>query len=130
MKAVRNVLAGLSLLTLASLAAHAATVEQAYLETCRKDPGVPVPISVVSPTVGAEHLGEKVEVEFVVDQAGKPTGVAVMAASDSTLAEAVVEAVSQWKFKPAEHNGVPVATKVRLPVKVVEPAEGSLFASN
>ena len=45
-----------------------------------------------------------------------------------SFAAAVVQAVKKWRFMPAESNGAPVARKVALPVKIVEPAfEGSLF---
>jgi hypothetical protein len=41
----------------------------------------------------------------------------------------VVEAVKQWRFLPAEANGVPVATKVALPVNIVDPvASGDRYA--
>ena len=130
MKAVRKVVVLMGLAALLPLAASAESLEQAYLDNCRKDPGVPVPISVVSPTVGPEHTGEKVEVEFIVDQSGKPESVAVKSAADEALASAVVDAVKKWKFKPAERNGIPVATKVVLPVKVVDPLAGSIFAAN
>ncbi len=121
MNAVSKLVALFSLGMFASVAASATTVEQAYLDTCRKDPGVPVPISVVAPTVGSEFSGSQLDVEFVVDQAGKPENLSVKSSADSTLAATVMDAVKQWKFKPAERNGAPVAMKVVLPVKVVGP---------
>jgi protein TonB len=119
MKAVKKLAVILSLGALVS-AAFATTDEQAYLESCRKAPGVPLPVSVVAPTLGHEYSGAVVELEFVVDSTGQPTQFSVKSASDNTLATAVVDAVRQWKFKPALKNGVPVATKVALPVKVVD----------
>ena len=104
--------------------ASASTPEAAYLETCRKQPGVPVPISVVSPAVGSEHNGGSVQLEFVVDETGKPVAFSVKSTSDAMLATTVVQAVKQWRFLPAQINGVAVATKVRLPVKIVDPAWG------
>ena len=106
------------------LAAIAATSEeQSYLETCRKEPGVPVPVAVVSPTVGAEFHGGFVELEFVVDANGKPAGFSIKSATDDVLAKVVVDAVKQWRFLPAEIDGKAVATKVALPVKIVDPEE-------
>ncbi len=106
-------------------AAYATTDEQAYLESCRKAPGVPVPVTVVTPTVGPEYNGATVELEFIVDAAGKPAGFSVKSTSDATLATAVLDAVKQWRFTPAQKDGHPVATKVALPVKIVDPARVS-----
>jgi hypothetical protein len=40
----------------------------------------------------------------------------------------VVQAVKKWRFQPAVANGAPVATKVVLPVKIVDPTlAGSRF---
>ena len=41
------------------------------------------------------------------------------------LAVAVVAAVKQWRFMPAESNGKPVATRVSLPVKIVDDSLGA-----
>ncbi len=95
--------------------------EQAYLESCRQGPGIPVPIAVVTPSVGAVYNGATVKLEFVVDATGKPAEFAVKDTPDEALALAVVEAVKQWRFKPAQADGKPVATKVALPVKIVDP---------
>ena len=62
----------LSLGMLASAAAEAMTPEQLYIASCRKDPGMPVPIEVVSPRVGAAYEGSTVTLEFIVDEHGKP----------------------------------------------------------
>jgi protein TonB len=130
MKAVSKYVVLLSLGVLGSVAASATTIEQTYLDTCRKEPGVPVPISVVTPTIDAGYTGTTVNVEFIVDQTGKPANLNVKSPVDATLATAVMDAVKQWKFKPAERNGTPVATKVVLPVKVVDPLTSSIFAAN
>jgi protein TonB len=130
MKAVSKLAVIISLGAFVS-AAFATPDEQAYLESCRKAPGVPVPVTVVSPTVGPEYNGATVEIEFVVDAAGKPASFSVKSASDDTLATAVVDAVKQWRFTPAQKDGRPVATKVALPVKIVDPAlVGSPLAMN
>jgi len=130
MKAVSKLAVLISLVSLTSVAALAKTDEQAYLESCRKAPGVPVPVSVVSPTVGPEYNGATVQLEFIVDAAGKPAEFSIKSASDETLATAVVQAVKQWRFTPAEKNGQPVATKVALPIKIVDEAAGSPLAMN
>jgi TonB family protein len=120
MKAVNKLVALCSLVALSSIVASAKTEEQAYLDSCRKEPGVPVPLAVVSPSVGPEYAGSTVQVEFVVDVTGKPAGLSVKSDTDITLAAAVTEAVRQWRFAPAMNNGVAVATKVSLPVRIVD----------
>ena len=120
----------LSLGALLPFAASAKTLEQSYLESCRKGSDVPVPIAVVSPKVDGYDIGQSVQVEFVVDTTGHATGINIKSASDRAFAEAVVDAVKQWKFTPALHNGAPVATKVILPVRVVEAATSSQFVLN
>jgi TonB family protein len=128
MKTVNKLAVLFSLVALAPFAL-AKTPEESYLESCRKDQGVPVPISVVSPTVGSGYAGQTVEVEFIVDKTGLPTDLSVKSASDTTLGDAVVDAVKQWRFTPAQRNGVPVATKVVLPVRIIDDTlTGSRYA--
>jgi outer membrane biosynthesis protein TonB len=66
-----------------------------------------------------------------VDTNGKPVAFSVKSAADDTLAASVVSAVKQWRFKPAVKDGVPVATKVALPVRIVDDsAAGASLALN
>lgn len=121
------------LATLLSLAAFvpfasAKTPEQAYLESCRKDPGVPVPVAVVTPSVGPGYAGNAVELEFVVNKMGKPTAISVKSTTDHELAVTVVDAVKQWRFVPAKRNGEPVETKVILPVRFVDEPAADRYA--
>src|SRR5256885_15649035 len=113
MKAVNKLAVLLSVGVLASFA-YADADAQAYIESCRKAPGVPVPVTVVTPSVGAEFDGAVVQLEFVVDTTGKPASFSVKSTTDDALNRAVVDAVKQWRFKPAEADGKPVATKVLL----------------
>lgn len=122
MKAVKKLVVLLNVGALLAVAASASTLEQTYLETCNKEPGVPVPVTVVSPSVGSEYNGASVLLEFVVDAAGKPAEFSIKSATDDVLATAVVKAVKQWRFLPAEVDGKRVATKVALPVKIVDAA--------
>lgn len=128
MNAVRKLVVLLSVGALSSLGALASTPEQSYLDNCRKEPGVPVPVNVVSPTVGSQFNGGSVQLEFVVDADGKPAEFSIKFASDDVLAKEVVKAVKQWRFLPAEIDGKPVATKVTLPVKIVDPVADSFAA--
>jgi periplasmic protein TonB len=128
MKAVRILVVLLSLGALPAIAAPASTLEQTYLSTCNKDPGVPVPVTVVSPTVGAEYNGAAVHLEFLVNVDGKPSEFSIKSTTDDVLARAVLAAVKQWRFQPAELDGKPVARKVALPVKIVDSAAPERFA--
>jgi protein TonB len=120
MKPVRKLALLISLGALASFAS-AKSEEQTYIDACTKAPGLPVPVAVVSPSVGPEYHGAVVQLEFTVDVNGKPAAMNVKSAPDNTLAATVMDAVKQWRFKPAEADGKPVATKVLLPVKIVDP---------
>ena len=120
MKAVNKLAVLFSLVELSSVAAWAKTDGQTYLDTCRKGPDVPIPLAVVSPSVGPEYAGITVQLEFVVDVTGKPAGFTVKSETDSTLAAAVTDAVKQWRFAPAMNNGVAVATKVSLPIRIID----------
>jgi protein TonB len=119
MKAVNKLAVLLSLGALASFA-YADADGQTYIETCRKEPGVPVPVAVVTPSVGPEYDGAIVQLEFVVEATGKPANFSVKSTTDNMLAAAVMDAVKQWRFKPAEADGKPVATKVLLPIRIVD----------
>jgi protein TonB len=107
---------------LAPFAASAKTPEQAYIESSLKGSGVPVPLVVVSPRVDAEYAGQTVRLEFLVDAAGKTSEISVKSSPDIALSDSLVDAVKQWEFVPAKVNGVPVATKVVLPVEIVDSA--------
>ena len=123
MKAVRKLAILFSLSALLPFASSAKSIEQAYLNACRKSSDVPVPVAVVSPHVSAEAIGTTLTLEFTVDTTGKPVGFSVTSNADRDLESTVVGAVKQWRFKPAQVNGVPVAMKVVLPVQIVDPAQ-------
>lgn len=120
MKAVSKLVVLLSLGAFAPSIASAMSAEQAYLESCLKHPSVPVPIAVVTPTIAPGFGGTTVQLEFVVDATGKPVDLAVKSSPDDRVAAVVMEAVKQWRFQPAEINGVPVEKRVLLPVKIVD----------
>ena len=93
----------LSLGALLPFAASAKTLEQSYIESCKKGTDIPVPVSVVSPHVDGYDIGQTVQVEFVVDTTGNTTGVSIKSASDRAFI---------------------------LPVRVVDAADSSRFAAN
>ncbi|HXQ80064.1 MAG TPA: energy transducer TonB [Opitutaceae bacterium] len=121
----------LGLVALLPVAASARTLEQSYIDSCNKGPGIPVPVAVVTPDVTGFDVGQAVQVEFVVDATGHTSDFTIKSASDRDLAAAVMDAVKRWKFEPALRNGAPVATKVILPVRVVAPSRpAGIFAAN
>ncbi len=131
MKNVNKLAVLLSLAALLAPVLKAKSLEETYLETCRKDVGVPVPVVVVSPAVPANYAGLTVEIEFTVEATGKTSSFSIKSSPDAELGETVVDAVKKWQFKPAVTGGVAVATKVVLPVRIVEaPLAGARFAAN
>ena len=75
----------LSLGALLPFAASAKTLEQSYIESCRKGTDIPVPTAVVSPDVSAYDIGKTVQVEFVVDTTGHTSGITAMFSAIATL---------------------------------------------
>ena len=131
MKNVNKLAVLISLAALLAPALKAKSLEESYLETCRKDVGVPVPVVVVSPAVSSVYAGLTVEIEFTVEATGKTSAFSVKSSPDAEIGETVVDAVKKWQFKPAVAGGVAVATKVVLPVRIVEaPLGGNRFAAN
>ncbi len=130
MKNVNKLAVLISLAALLAPALKAKSPEQAYLDSCRKDAGVPVPIVVVTPSVSSTHVGQMVEIAFTVNANGTVSEFSVKSSPDAALAENVMDAVKQWKFRPAVSGGVAVATKVVLPVTIAEDrAFGTRFAA-
>ena len=130
MKEVNKLALLLSLSAILPFAAAAKSPESTYIEHCLKSPEVPVPVAVVTPSVLPEYAGSTVEVEFTVDTSGKPIDLSVKSSPDTALSTAVVDAVKQWRFTPAQANGIPVAKKVFLPVKIVDDLPGTRYAAN
>ena len=121
MKTTHKLAVLVSLGALLPFAAFAKTPEQAYIEAASKAPGAPVPVAVVSPlNVSPDYAGSSVKLAFTVDAKGAPTGFTVVSSPDAMIAKVIADAVSKWRFKPAQHDGTPVATKVVLPVHIVD----------
>ena len=57
-----------------------------YLDSCRKDPGVPVPVAGVAPSVSPDYAGSTGQLELIVDETGKPAAFSVKSNADVTLA--------------------------------------------
>ena len=81
----------------------------------------PAPASVVSPANLPSSLkGATVTLRLTVDAAGNPSDIKVVGEDNAKVRLSLVSAVAQWKFKPALKNGVPVSSKVVLPLQLVE----------
>lgn len=117
-----NKLVGMLSLSLLATGAYAdRSAEQAYLATARQDVGVPVPVHVVSPDGYGLRHGDLALLSFTIDAGGVPRDISVDSTTDPRLAARAVVAVAQWRFTPVVVEGQAVATKVRLPVRAVNP---------
>lgn len=104
----------------APFVASAKSPEEVYLESYTGRTGTPVPVKVETPSVDAEFAGTSVKLAFVVDAAGQPKDVTVLDAVSPDLAKELTAAVSKWKFTPLVRDGKAVASKVILPVSIVD----------
>jgi len=80
----------------------------------------PVPIKEVAPTWPASASTDHdvlVPLVLTISAEGGVTDVQVEASLGALFDEAAVAAARQWMFRPARHNGVPVAAKVRAYVR-------------
>lgn len=107
-----------ALLLAAASSKASVSYEQAYLDSYRGRTDVPVPISVVVPSVGFLAERTRVEVKFQVDEKGSVRNITIPAFVDKDLAEALTSAVAKWKFNPLVKNGKTVAKTVALPFDV------------
>ena len=78
----------------------------------------PQALHTVSPVIADRHAGRLIKVRLTVDSEGQPHDVQVMNSMEALLIDQVVRAVSQWEFAPGTRNGVPVETRVLLPLQV------------
>ena len=82
---------------------------------------VPVPAKIVSPTgLPCGLKGAKVTLKLTIDAAGQPHDITIVTGDTPMLRRSLVAAVSQWQFAPARRNGVPVSTKVVMPLRLEE----------
>ena len=69
--------------------------EKAYVESYRGRSDMPVPLTVVTPSVNREYAGKTVELEFVVDQNGTPRNIRVRDQVDRDLEDRLTAAVAK-----------------------------------
>lgn len=59
----------------------------------------------------------EVVVELLVDRQGRPQEISVVESSNPDLDAAVLRAIRQWQFSPAQRKGQAVQTKIKLPFR-------------
>ena len=103
------VLSFAALLSPLALSASPISSDEAYVESYQGRSGIPVPISVVSPSY--QGTTGVVEVAFVVNEKGKPTNIALMSgmpASSSALSNADRRsAATPWPNVTMTSSGMP-----------------------
>src|SRR5512142_607990 len=95
-----SMLAGIVGLVVSGAAAPVAfglTGTNAYIESYHGRTDIPVPVKIVSPDAGSSPVGAKVEVEFLVDAAGRPQEIQVLSATDRDFGVTVCNAVRRWE---------------------------------
>lgn len=80
----------------------------------------PVPIHKAEPEYTEAARNAKIEgavlIKFVVDENGVPTEPKVVRSLDKGLDENAIEALKQWRFKPALKGGKPVPTSANIEI--------------
>lgn len=83
----------------------------------------PVPVHILQPRVQSKFAGQKLELEFRVDQSGRAYDFDSSTPVDRDLVTQLADAISGWRFNPARDSaGNPVDRKVVLPVNVIDNA--------
>jgi TonB family protein len=85
--------------------------------------GVTPPVAIYSPDPLYPDQAQKkkkregdVILWVVIDEQGHPSQIKVARCIGAGLDEAAVQAVSQWKFKPARRNGQPVSVSINIDI--------------
>jgi protein TonB len=80
-----------------------------------------VPVRMVAPEYpkGMRHEGISgiVTVTFHVDEKGDVVDPAIQKSTNPGFDDAALAAIVKWKFKPARQDGVPVRTKLSVPLQ-------------
>lgn len=81
----------------------------------------PQPLRTVAPAyphdLRNQGVSGMVAVSVLIDDQGNVTEKSVAKSSHPGFEQAALDAVSQWKFKPAQKSGQAIAVRVVLPVK-------------
>ena len=93
--------------------------EPAIVKIGKHEPGVTPPKVIKSVELSDNEMRTKgvsggCSLVLVVDIEGIPQDVRVLQCSEPSLADASVKALTEYRFKPAMKNGVPVAAKIKF----------------
>jgi protein TonB len=73
------------------------------------------------PELKDENIEGHVWLECVVTIGGEPTEIAVAKSLHETLDAAAIDALEQWRFKPATKYGEPIAMKITVEFRFTPP---------
>ena len=83
------------------------------------NPPAPLAVPSIRSFVGVPgYENAIIKLNLVVDAQGLPHQVDTLGLIPVETKELVIRAVKQWKFRPATRNGVPVSTRVILPLQL------------
>lgn len=79
----------------------------------------PLPMRAPPPAYpeGLKGTDGMVALVVVINEDGTVAEASVSKSSDAAFEAPALEAISKWKFKPAELNGQPVKCKITLPIR-------------
>jgi len=79
----------------------------------------PIPATVVKPTgLPLDFSVALINVEFTLDQAGKPSGIKVLSLIDPVLKRQLVAAFRQWRFEPGARDPASTQKRFVLPIEL------------
>jgi TonB family protein len=76
------------------------------------------PLTLSLRDMAAESDEAAVRLEFTVDLTGTPKNVKVVRSGGTTLDQRAIDAVNQYRFKPATQNNIPVEALVTVEIKI------------
>src|SRR5262249_41455679 len=78
-------------------------------------------VDAVAPVGGQPPLHEHVVLEFTITEDGVVHDIVVVESAGAVWDDATVDALKQWRFKPALHQGKTVASRTQLRFNVAAP---------
>jgi protein TonB len=79
----------------------------------------PMPVKTPPPRIedaALKQIAARVSVVVTVDETGSVTEISISKSSDERFNQPALDAVKQWKFRPATVEGNPVPCKVTIPI--------------